>query len=222
MYEDESKELSRFLMPEGGKEPREKELLQLTEETERMCRLHYISGGTENDLFVYVSKDKIIVDCHKTSASSSYELKEADNLEGVRTLLLDGISLPKTSCGDSPALLMSRHEYHEIRKKAAFSSLSELSRQMEAATGDSGLSALFAQSVKSRHLTGELRICSRSCGGWSFQYASFLADLSCGWLLRMSCGSEEDWMSAAPVGKEQFSAAFLRWLLHLKPLVAAK
>lgn len=219
MYEDKSKQLTRFLIPEGRKESRKRELLRLTDETERICRLHYNSQGTENDLIVSVSKDRLTVVCHKTSARSSYELKEAGNLDRVLTLLLDGISLPRTSCGDSPALLLSRQEFNEIRKKASSCSLSELSRRIEKATGDPGLSALFAKSFKSRHLTGELRICTKSGGGWSFHYASILADLSCGWLLRMSCG-KEDWMSAAPVGKEQFCSAFLRWLLHLKPLVA--
>ncbi|MDT3424642.1 hypothetical protein J2Z22_000154 [Paenibacillus forsythiae] len=213
---DESKQVSRFLMPEGLKKHLEQELLRLPEDTDRICRLTYTSGDAENDLFIYVHIDQIIAVCHETLASFCYQLRDCGCKKGI-CALLSGISLPKQPSGESPALLMSRFEYDEIRRISDSCSLHDLSRYVELVTGDPRLSASFAQSVKIRHTSGELRICSRSSRGWSFQYASFIADHSCGWLLRMSCGDEE-WLSATPVGKKQFCSAFLGWLLRLKPL----
>ncbi|AKG35089.1 hypothetical protein [Paenibacillus durus] len=217
MKVDESKQLSRFLMPEDLEQHLEQELLELPEDTDRICRLHYTSGDTENDLLIYVHMDKIVAVCPETSKSFSYDLKDCEGKKGMCAFFLEGISLPEQISGESPALLMSRDEYDEIRRMSDSCSLQELRWYIELATGDSRLSARFAKSVKCRHTAGELRICSRSSQGWSLQYASFFADHSCGWLLRMSCG-DEDWLSATPVGKKQFCAAFLEWLLHLKPI----
>ncbi|QWU14062.1 hypothetical protein SAMN04487895_101337 [Paenibacillus sophorae] len=217
---DESKQISRFLMPEDLEQHLEQELIELPEDTDRICRLHYTSGDIENDLFIYVHMDKIIAVCQETSKSFCYDLKDCECQKGMCAFLLGGISLPEQISGESPALLMSRYEYDEIRRTSDSCSLQELRRYVELATGDYRQSARFAKSVKCRQTSGELRICSRSGRGWSFQYASFFADHSCGWLLRMSCG-DEDWLSATPVGKKQFCDAFLEWLLHLNPFTSS-
>ncbi|MNM00805.1 hypothetical protein D3C81_107220 [compost metagenome] len=216
--EDQSKKFLRFLMPEEEKLARSSGLPAEQPEIQRICRLSYRSGNKDCDLLIYVNPRQVII-IHKGRAEPEcHALDDPGHEQAIREAILEGIILPEASSGGrlDPALLMSKPQYREILNRASGSVL-QLCRFVKRITGDSRLSIRFAFCVRSPLTSGELRFCSRHGRDWTFQYASFLANRWCGWLLRMSCGEGEEWVSASTMDKEQFCSIFLEWLLHWEP-----
>lgn len=214
--EDDSQQLSEYMLPHYSGNGIKAQPHPVREELERICRLKVTGGEKTMDVTVYVYRDHVLIIRNGTMDSQVFPLTDPGHTAALRAALLDGIILPEQGCGDGPALLMSRAEYMEIKKQAAGSMLN-LCRYVKKVTGDLRLSVHFANGVKFPCSSGELKICSRNAGGWERHYASFTGNRTCGWLLRMSVGAEEDWVSAVPVDKEQFCSIFLKWLLHLPP-----
>ncbi|MBY9082009.1 hypothetical protein KIH86_16630 [Paenibacillus sp. HN-1] len=218
MIEEQSMKYLRFLMPEGDKLIRSSELPSEQSDIRRVCRLHYRSGDKDCDLLIYVNPRQVIILRKGRVEPECHALDDPGHEQAIREAILEGIILPEAPFGgrEDPALLMSKMQYREILNRASGSIL-QLCRYVKRTTGDSRLSIRFAFTVRSPRTSGELRIGSRQGRDWTFQYASFLGSRCCGWLLRMSCGEGQDWVSASTVDKELFCSIFLDWLLHWEP-----
>jgi hypothetical protein len=207
--------LAHFLFPEGP--PHGKEisgLLQMAEAAERICRLKYFEGEHNQDLYLQVLKDRMIVSCINEEDSFGYELTEPGKIKRACFFLFNcpDQAEVKPEDSDMPALQMSKSRFEELKAKAATYTLYSLAECLTAETGDLVRSAQLARALKYCTADGELRLCSRSTGSWILQHAGYIGDASGGWLLRMSCESAEDWIIAIPASKAEVCSALYEWM----------
>jgi hypothetical protein len=211
--------LARFLFPEATHGQERSDLLQMAASIERICRLKYFEGEHTQDLCLQVHKEQTFISSVHGPDSFGYKLTEPGEVKRACYYLFNCFDYGEPKHRDVPALQMSKRKFDELKAKAGSYTLYFLAECLTAETGDLIYSAQLARVLKSRTADGELKLCSRSEGSWAFQHAGYIEDASGGWLLRMSCGSGEDWMIAIPASKAEVCSALYEWMLYSPQLV---
>ncbi|OKP88978.1 hypothetical protein [Paenibacillus sp. P32E] len=206
--------LAHFLFPETSGDKRVKEVLQKGVLADRICRLEFSEGDYVQDFCLLACKDKVHLSYLKDPDAFSYELKTPEEIKRACYYLMNCFQQTADMGQENPALLMSRRKYEELQKQAATCTLYFLSERLAAETGDVVHSPLLAKAMKNPTATSELRFCTRTKGGWSFERASYLEDIADSWLIRISSRVSEDWLIAAPFTRPQVCSALHKWLVR--------
>ncbi|ASA22114.1 hypothetical protein B9T62_15805 [Paenibacillus donghaensis] len=215
MVEDkECLHLAHFLFPGRALHKDEKKMLLSAIAARQLCRIEFVDAGDVQDLCLQVYEDRTLVTCMNTSGCPSYTLDKSEEVVRAFAYLFNCSPLAEEEMLSSPSLLMSRSVYEKLRHHSGSCALPQLAASLSAATGDQEQSFSLARVMKHCSETGELRLCSRTPGGWEMQYASYIGHHSNGWLLRMSCKASEDWMIAVPISRGQLFAALEEWIVH--------
>ncbi len=205
--------LGRFLFPEAFEGKEVSDLLQKAVTAERICRLKYSEGDHTHDLCLQVHKERTCIYSIHDPDSFGYELTEPGKVKRACYYLFNCFDYTESVPTNLPALQMSKRKFEELKAKADSCTLYFLAECLIAETGDLANSAQLARVLKSPTADGELKLCSRSKGGWTLQHACYMEDAAGGWLLRMSSVSTEDWMIAIPATKAEVCSALCQWML---------
>lgn len=207
-------DLTHFLFPDEVMGQAVLDQLHTGLNAERICRLKYKEKEEMKDLCLQIHKDRILVICNSNPETLSYELKDESETESFCLQLFECENMKELYNHGIPALLMSKSKFEELKKSSCSSTLQMLSDCLAAETGDDVHSIQLARVMKCFMAEGELRLCTSSDSGWSFQKARFLGDHSSGWLLRMSSDPSKDWLIALPITKTQLCGSVTKWVLH--------
>ncbi|MEK4295992.1 hypothetical protein [Paenibacillus sp. FSL R5-0914] len=207
-------DLTHFLFPDEVMGQAVLDQLHTGLNAERICRLKYKEKEEMKDLCLQIHKDRILVICNSNPETLPYELKDESETESFCLQLFECENMKELFNHGIPALLMSKRKFEELKKSSCSSTLQMLSDCLAAETGDDVHSIQLARVMKCFMAEGELRICTSSDSGWSFQKARFLGDHSSGWLLRMSSDPSKDWLIALPITKAQLCGSVTKWVLH--------
>ncbi|MCE3201358.1 hypothetical protein JI735_26425 [Paenibacillus sonchi] len=206
--------LAHFLFPETSGNEKVEGVLQRAASADRICRLKFSEGEYTQDLCLQVFKDTILLSHLIDTDASDCELKTPEEIKRASFYLLNCFQLTYSTLSDSPALLMSRRKYEELREQSDAYTLYVLTERLTAETGDVVNSPQLASVMKSPTAEGELKLCSLHEGIWSFQRALYMENNSGGWLVRVSGRPAEDWMIAVPLTRPQLCSIFYKWLLQ--------
>ncbi|MFC3746471.1 hypothetical protein [Paenibacillus sp. GCM10012306] len=217
MNEKERVILARFLFPEQAMSGDIEKILNKAAAGSRLCRLQYVEAGLKRDVCLLVHRDTTWIFCLRTPGLSSWELREPAAVRQACIDLLNGCGDSESDSQTAPAMLLSRKRFEEIREEAATLPGHILSNLLEEASGDVMNATRLARIMKKYTSKGELRLCMHYPGGWKTQYASYIADPSGAFVLRIGRGTE-DWMIAAPTTKAEFCNAITQWVLKAAPI----
>ncbi|CAH1059818.1 hypothetical protein [Paenibacillus pseudetheri] len=207
-------DLTHFLFPDEPMGQVVLDQLHTGLTAERICRLKYKEKEEMKDLCLQIHKDRILVICNSNPETLPYELMDESEMESFCLQLFECENMKELYNHGIPALLMSKRKFEELKKSSCSSTLQMLSDCLAAETGDDVHSIQLARVMKCFMAEGELRLCTSSDSGWSFQKARFLGDHSSGWLLRMSSDPTKDWLIALPITKAQLCGSVTNWVLH--------
>lgn len=210
--------LAQFLFPGETEWKAAANIMQTASDALRICRVKYEEDDYSQDVLMQIHKDRTVMTGLMEEDSFSSYLKEPGEMKRACRYLFNCFEEEEDCSPPVPALLLSRGRYEGITEKFRSCSLCALTEYLGAATGDTGWSIELAKALKDRTCTGELRLCSRDSSGWRIQQASFIEAASGGWLLRMSCEPEQDFLVALPFTKGEMCCAFYEWIMQPAPV----
>ncbi|OBZ18222.1 hypothetical protein A8L34_01140 [Bacillus sp. FJAT-27264] len=219
MNEKERLILARFLFPELTRSVDIEKLLNKADAGARLCRLKYAEAGFTRDVCLLIHKETTWIFCLRAPELSSWELSEPEEVRQACVILLNGSDECESDnqTAPAPAMLLSRTRFEQIQEESASLPVHILSDLLEEASGDVLNAPRLARIMKRCTSKGELRLCMHGSSGWNTQYASYIADPSGAFVLRIGRGTE-DWMIAAPTTKAEFCNAVTQWVLKAAPI----
>lgn len=210
--------LKDFLFPDRTSEQIIMDRLHMASALERICRLKYKEKEKTKDFCLQIHNNKIQAFCINSPGRPPYELKNRYEAESFCFELFECEQTKEPFGSGIPALLMSKRKFEELNKSSELYTVNTLSDCLAVETGDDIHSVQLARVMKCSHAQGELRFCTADDNGWRFHYATFIADCSNGWLMRMSSDVTKDWIIALPITKAQLCCSITEWVLDSVPL----
>lgn len=181
---------------------------------DKSCWFNYHTDLHHYEEFLHVSGEQLVIVKSLNGAPPDRMTSRIDMVQQICKSLAGRMKLNTRTPGGLPALMMSRNQFQHILRQSEYMDLEQLTTSLSEMTDDVESTIALARCIKKPMAHGEIRLFTRTKGGWDVQNAQFMNNVHMNWLIRFSTKTDEDWLIATPTPKAKFLEMLQLWLMQ--------
>ncbi|MFD1177305.1 hypothetical protein ACFQ3W_13490 [Paenibacillus puldeungensis] len=181
---------------------------------DKACWLNYYTNAQTYEECFHVSGEQLVIVKSLNGASPDRMTIGINMVQQICKSLAGRMKLNARTPEGLPALMMSKNQFQHIVRQSEYMDLEQLTTSLSEMTDDVESTIALARCLKKPMAHGEIRLFTRTKGGWDVQNAQFMNNDHMNWLIRFSAKTDEDWLIATPTPKAKFLEMLQLWLMQ--------